>query len=77
MLSLRSCLIDARGISLFMTEQVFLPMGKFRLMHNADTSCTVGRERRPKDRKNFLFFLSCPKIMNFISHMKNVEETIL
>ena len=48
----RSCLIDAR-ILLFMVEQVFLSVGKVRLMHSVDTQCTVGGERRPKDRKIF------------------------
>ena len=29
-------------------------MGDALSMHNADTQCTVGRERRPKGREEFL-----------------------
>ena len=62
---LRSCLVDAGRIFLFMIEQVFLLMGEFWSIHNTDTQCTVGGERRPKGREDFFmfkFFLSCHKI---------------
>ena len=38
-------------------------------MLNADIQCTVGGERRPKGREEFLskFLLSCHKNMTFIS----------
>ena len=51
---LRSCLVDAKRMLLFMVEQVFLLMGEVLLMRNADTQCTVGGERRPKGREEFL-----------------------
>ena len=52
---LRSCLVDARRMLLFIDEQVFLPMGELWLMLNADTQCTVGGgERRTKGREKFL-----------------------
>ena len=43
-------------------------------MHNADTQCTAGGERRPKGREEFLHLnFSClPINMNFISHKKEV-----
>ena len=59
------CLVDARGMLLFVVEQVFLPMGEVWLMHNAGTQCTVeGREEAKGPRKifTFKFFLSCHKI---------------
>ena len=60
---LRSCLVDAGRMLLFMVELVFLPMGEVWLIHNADTQCTVGGERRTKGRRifTFKFFLSCDK----------------
>ena len=36
MLSLRSCLVDARRMLLFGTEQVFMLKGAVWLMHNAN-----------------------------------------
>ena len=51
---LRSCLVGARRMLLFMVEQVFLLMAEVWLMHNADTPCTVGEVRRPKGREEFL-----------------------
>ena len=62
---LRSCLIDARRMVLFMVKQVFLPMGEVWWMHNADAQCTVQGEGRPKGKEEFFmfkFFLSCHKI---------------
>ena len=51
---LKSCLIDAGRMLLFMAEQVFLLTGKVWSMHNADTQCTVRGEGRPKGREEFL-----------------------
>ena len=62
---LRSCLVDARRMVLFMFEQVFLLMGEVWSMHDADTPCRVGEGRRPTDREEhfiFKFFLPCHKI---------------
>lgn len=76
MLSLRSCLADARTVLFITAEQVFLLMGEVWLKHNADTQYTVEEERRPKDREHFMFklFLSCHTIgllfhsINFFFH---------
>ena len=54
MLSLRSHLVDARGMLFFMVEQVFLQVGEVWSMHNADTQCKVGGERRSKGRDFFV-----------------------
>lgn len=50
---LTNCPDDRRKL-LFMVQQVFLPMGKFWLMYNADTWSTVQGERRSKGRGEFL-----------------------
>ena len=50
---LRSCLVDAGRMLLFMAEQVLLLMGEVWLMHNAGTQCKVGDEGRPKLGKRF------------------------
>ena len=42
------------GVLLFMVEQLFLPLGEVWFVHNADTQCTVGGERRPKGREFFV-----------------------
>ena len=62
---LRSRLVDARRMLLFMVGQVFLLMGKVWSMHDADTLCTVAGERRgQRAEKNFLClnFSCCHKI---------------
>lgn len=61
MLYLRSCLVDVKRMLFFMAAQVFLPMERVWLMHNADAQCTVQEEKRPKGQGEFLFtfFLSC------------------
>ena len=52
---LRSCLVDAWRMFLFMVEQVFLPMGEVWSMPNADTQCAAeGREEAKGQRKKFL-----------------------
>ena len=62
-------LSHARRMFFFMVEQVFLPMGKVWYMHNVDTRCTVGEERRPKGTYFFVYiFLVIPQNMNFISN---------
>ena len=62
-----------------MVEQVFLSMWKVWAMHNTDIQCTVGGERRPKGREDFLFkfFLSCHRMnfMNFILQLFPWLET--
>ena len=60
---LRGCIVDGRRMLLFMVEQVCLTVGEVWSRHKADTRCTLGRERKPKGRENFLFkfFLSCIK----------------
>ena len=62
---LRSCLVGARRMLLFMVEQVFLLMGEVgRCMIQIYNAQERG-ERRLKGRDNFLFlnfFLSCHKI---------------
>jgi hypothetical protein len=59
MLSLRSCLADARMVLFITAEQVFLLMGEVWLMHNADTN-TQWREREGQRTKNILCSnLSC------------------
>ena len=50
---LRSCLVDAGRILLFMVEQVFLTMGEAWSMHIYNVQCEWG-ERRPKGREEFL-----------------------
>lgn len=66
MLSLRSCLVDAKRKLLFMVEQVFLPAGGGWgdwSMPEADTQCTglgVGEVGREECICKFL--LSCHKI---------------
>ena len=66
---LRSCLVDARRMLLFMVEQILLLMGEVGSMHKADTQCTVGGEEAKRQRIIFMFkFFSCLAInMNFIS----------
>ena len=54
---LRSCLDNARRMLLFMVEQVFPANGELLLMHDMNTQCTVGGERRPK--KTFLCLNFC------------------
>ena len=55
---LRSCLVDAGRMLLFMVEQVFLLMGEVWSMHNADTQCMVeGREEAKRQRKFFIFLV--------------------
>ena len=34
---LKSCLVDARGMLLFMVEEAFLPVGEIWSMHDANT----------------------------------------
>ena len=76
MLSLRSCLADARMVLFITAEQVFLLMGEVWPKHNADRQYTVEEERRPKDLEHFMFklFLSCHTIgllfhsINFFFH---------
>ena len=52
---LRSCLVGARRMLLFMIEQVFLLMGEVWLVHNADTQCTVGGRGETKgQRRSFV-----------------------
>ena len=50
--SLRSCLVGAERMLLFIVEQVFLPMAKFvpciKQIHNAQQRA----ERKPKGREN-------------------------
>ena len=55
---LRSCLVGAGRMLLFMVEQIFPSTGRVWSMHNAYVQCTVW-ERRPKGRGNFLFKFSC------------------
>ena len=50
---LRSCLIDARRMLLFMIEQVFLPLGEVWSMHNIDTQCTVEERVEVKGQRKF------------------------
>ena len=50
---LRSCLVDAGRMLLFMAEQVFLLMGEVWSMHNADTQCTEGERGGQRAEKNF------------------------
>ena len=60
---LRSCLVDAWRMLLFMVEQVFLLMEVWG-MYNVDAQSSVGEERRPQGREGLTFtvFLSCHKI---------------
>ena len=52
---LRSFLVGARRMLLFMVEQVFLLIGEF----NVDTQCTVkGRKEVKEQRKFFMFKFS-------------------
>ena len=52
---LRSCLVDARGMFLFLVDQVFLPMGKLWSMHNGDTQCTVEGREEAKGQITFFY----------------------
>lgn len=57
---LKSCLVDAKGMLLFMAEEVFLPMGEIWSMHDTNPQCTVRGKRRSKGREEFLWLsLSC------------------
>ena len=60
---LRSCLVDAGRMLLFMVEQVFLPREEAWLIYSADTQYTVWeRGGRRAEKKNFMykFFLFSP-----------------
>ena len=53
---LRSCLDDAKRMLLLWLNRCFLLMGELLLMHDANTQCTVGGERRPKGKEKFFMF---------------------
>ena len=82
---LKSGLVDARGMLLFMVEEVFLPMGEIWSMHDANTQSTVRGNRRPKGREEFLWLnLSCLVIRyefyfmpqgSFFVHMSPVNSS--
>ena len=50
---LRHCL-GARGMLLFMAEQVFLPIVEVLLIHNAHTQYTVGGREEGKEHRRFI-----------------------
>ena len=60
MLSFKDCLVDLGRMLLLVVEQVFLPMGEFWWMHNANIKCTICRKRDTFFMFNF--FLSYYKI---------------
>ena len=55
---LRSCLVDAGRMLLFMVEQVFLLMGEVWWMHNVGTQCTVEGREEAKGQRKFLCVLN-------------------
>ena len=74
---LKSCPVGAGRVLFFMVEQVFLPMGEVWLTHNADTRCTVRRERS-KGRENFLCLnLSCLALKTLILFHSVYNENII
>lgn len=69
---LRSCL-GARRMLPFMSEQVFLLMGRFGRCLHVDTPCTVEANKGAKGQRNFL----CLKLLTEKLHNLKVEFYVL
>ena len=54
----RSCLLGARRMLLFMVEHVFLPVGEVWLRQNAEAWCTWGEREGQRAEKNFYVYIS-------------------
>ena len=76
---LRSCLVDAGRMLLFMVEQVFLPRKEVWPTHYANMQCSKGKGETKGQRRVFMFkfFLSYHKIWILFHSFKDELELAL
>lgn len=75
---LRSCLVNAKRMLLFMFEQVFLLVGEVWSIYNADTQCTAERKEKAKGQRKFLCLNLCLAIkyeFSFTVSIQNIKRT--